>query len=426
MLVETLLDGILLALCGLSLLGQSRGRLDVLFPLFCTALCFVSRIVGSGSKEPLNYLLLPTDNIVFSLFLFVAVLLLNSLWFRSGEGHILWGTVTQLTLYLLTHSICFVGLEGIDLDNGLWMIYGSRLLAILAWLVLWGTGLLRWLQEQLADGDAVVRVIVGNTFAVLFLLWAAYLRHIFHNRFWLSAVVLLLAFLILIDGMVFLWEQRHIQNQQRGRLLEQYLPMVEELVESVRARQHEFNNRMMAVSAAVNTADTLEEVRSSVAGLIGQIGLDVTERELLKCDSKVISGMLFGKIKQAELRHICFDVTITSTFLHRSLPETGWVELTGILLDNALEASAPDDIVFLRAEDENGALRLTVSNPCRPMSGVELTEMFRRGWSTKANSGRGYGLYNVRKMAEQYGGKIIVRNERMCDRSYFTIGILVP
>ena len=100
--------------------------------------------------------------------------------------------------------------------------------------------------------------------------------------------------------------------------------------------------------------------------------------------------------------------------------------MTGILLDNALEASAPDDVVFVQAKSENSALRLTVSNPSRPMSRVELTAMFRRGWSTKADGGRGYGLFNIRKLVERHGGKITIRNEQMCNRNYLTIGVLVP
>mgnify|MGYP001026331575 FL=1 len=423
---EFLLDGLLLALCGFGLLGRSRGRLDIVFPMICAAICFASRTGLSASNNPLDYLMLPADNILILLFLFIAVLLINSLWFQVKEGHILWGTAAQFALYLLLRCSCFAGLEGLGLGDPFWAVLGSRFLSILAWLVLMETGLVRWLREQLADGDTIVRIISCNTLFVLLLLWAAYVQHVFSDSLWLPAVISLLSFLILADGSVLLWEQRHIQNQQHGRMLEQYLPMVVELVESVRARQHEFNNQMMAVSAAVNTADTLNEARKAVASLTGRAGLDVTDRELLKCDSKVMSGMLFGKIKQAEFRHIRVDVAISGAFLHRSLSEADWVELTGILLDNALEASVPDDVIFVPAEDENGALRLTVSNPSRPMSSVELTTLFKRGWSTKAGGGRGYGLFNVRKLAERHGGKIIIRNERMCDRNYLTIGALVP
>lgn len=51
--------------------------------------------------------------------------------------------------------------------------------------------------------------------------------------------------------------------------------------------------------------------------------------------------------------------------------------------------------------------------------------MFRRGWSTKAGSGRGYGLFNARELVERRGGKLIVRNEDMDGQNYLTIGAVV-
>ena len=50
-----------------------------------------------------------------------------------------------------------------------------------------------------------------------------------------------------------LLRQHRIQARQTTAMLEQYLPLVDELIEQVRARQHDFNNQMMAVAAAVST-----------------------------------------------------------------------------------------------------------------------------------------------------------------------------
>ena len=58
-------------------------------------------------------------------------------------------------------------------------------------------------------------------------------------------------------------------------------------MESVRARQHEYNNRMMAISAAVMTTGTLDEAKAKITELTGQISLSPSDRELLKCDSKL-------------------------------------------------------------------------------------------------------------------------------------------
>nr|WP_326165711.1 ATP-binding protein [uncultured Oscillibacter sp.] len=424
-LLEFLLDGILLALCSIGLFDQSK-RKPSLFFLSCSTLCVIFRTWVGGNENPLYYLLLPVDSIWVLPFLFIGALWLNSLWFQASEGHIFWGTTAQFALYLLVKFVCALGLGLIGLESGFWAVYGSRLLAILLWWLLWETETLHWLRDRLSDGDTLIRIIACNSLLVLVLLWTAYLQYTFSRGIWLLVAISILAILILADGLAFIWDQHHIQNRQRSRLLEQYLPMVEELVESVRARQHEFNNRMLAVSAAVDMAATLDEAKTAVAGLVGQVGLDATDRELLRCDSKVISGMLFGKTKQAELRHIRLEIAITAALLHRSLSETGWIELIGILVDNALEASSSGDTIFLRADNENGMVRLTVSNPCPPVSNIKLTEMFKRGWSTKADTGRGYGLFNARRLVEQHGGKIIIRNERMCGQNYLTIGALVP
>ena len=182
---------------------------------------------------------------------------------------------------------------------------------------------------------------------------------------------------------------------------------------------------MMAISAAVMTTGTLDEAKAKITELTGQINLNPSDRELLKCDSKVLCGMLFGKIMQAQMQHIQIQISIAGSFLHRSLSESDWIDLLGILLDNALEASSDGDTVYLQAANEVNALFLLVSNPCPPISRTEMTEMFRRGWSTKVDQGRGYGLSNVRKMVEQHGGKIIVKNEEKNGQNYLTIGVLI-
>ena len=422
--VQVFLDGVLLNLCVLGVLGRPERHSGRLLLLSNLAVCLISRLTGY-STAPLDYVVLPVDSFIFFLFLALAVLLLNSGYFDSREGHILWGTVTQFSFYLLLREVCFVLLSLLSLNTEFWLVYGVRILSLLLWAALWSTGVLRWMKEQLEEGDTPLCIIAGNTFLVLLLICGVWKNSLLRDHLLLPIMAAVLALLVLVDGIVLLWDQNRIQFQRRGRLLEQYLPMVEELVESVRARQHEYNNRMMAISAAMMTSETLEEAKIKVAELAGQVSLEATDRELLKCDSKVLCGMLFGKVKQAQLHHIQLQISIAGSFLHRSLSESDWIDLLGILLDNALEAASANDLVFLRAAEEEGALCLLVSNPCPPMSWTEMAQMFRRGWSTKSEQGRGYGLFNVRRMVEQHGGKIIVKNEEKNGQNYLTIGALV-
>lgn len=275
MILETLLDGLLLALCGLSLLGRSRRKmLDWLLPLVYTAVCLLSQKI---STDPMDYLVMPTDNRFYGLFLVIFILTLNSLWYQLHEGHILWGTVAQLALYLLLRWSCTAGLK-LALGSGPWVVYGVRVLSLLLWLTLHWSGLLGWLRARLADGDAMVRVVSGSTLLLLVLLWVIQVWRTIQNLQLLPITAVLLSMLVLADGLFLLWNQRQVQERQRVRLMEQYLPMVEELVESVRARQHEFNNQMLAVSAAVNTASTLEEAQTAVASLLKQEETSINNR----------------------------------------------------------------------------------------------------------------------------------------------------
>ena len=74
-----------------------------------------------------------------------------------------------------------------------------------------------------------------------------------------GGIALLLFFLILSNGVLLVYNGHKIQEQKRIQMIERYVPVVEELVSQVRSRQHEFNNRMIAIEAAVFSAESLEK-----------------------------------------------------------------------------------------------------------------------------------------------------------------------
>lgn len=423
--VQSILDGLLLSLCCLGLLGRAKGKMNFLSPLLFSGICFLARLGLGQSYEEIEFAVLPVNNIVTFLFLFLAVLILNSLWFRKREGQTFFGTVAAFGLFLLLREFSLVVLFLCGLTEPIWYLYVGRVLPLLLWLALGSTGAFGWLAEKLDDGDITIYVVGSNTTLLLLLILAVFQFNLPSMLQRFPIMLGALGLLVLGNGIVLFFQQQRAQARKRTALLEQYLPLVEELIEQVRARQHDFNNQMMAVSAAISSANDLREAQESVSLLLQNIRLDSADKELLKCDSKVISGVLFGKMKQAELRRVCVNVTVAGAFLHRSLSEADWVEVIAVLLDNAIEAASSGDTVFVKAAEESGKLRFSVSNPHSPLSNIEFMQMFRRGWSTKQESGHGYGLHNVRQIVERHGGKIVTGNERLMEIPYITIGILV-
>ena len=187
-------------------------------------------------------------------------------------------------------------------------------------------------------------------------------------------IIILILAVLLLDSILLFLHQRRMQEQKRIHMIEQYVPIVEELISQVRARQHEFNNRMMAIEAVVTSADTL---------------------------------------------HGLFKKTVT--------PETEWIEVIGILLDNAIEASPKGSTIFLSSKKQGDFLELTVANPAPPLSNTEFMALFGKGVTTKANrDGHGFGLYNILRMTERYHGKILTRNESILNENYVVFGVLMP
>lgn len=153
-------------------------------------ICLLSRLTGY-STDPVAYVVVPLDNFVFVLFLLLAVLLLNSVCFDSGEAHIFWGTTMQFALFLLLREVCFVVLGLLDLSVGFWPVYGVRMLSLLLWAALWGTGLLRWIREQLKEGDTPLCIIIGNSFLILLLAWRVWQADLLRTNLWLPIMATL-------------------------------------------------------------------------------------------------------------------------------------------------------------------------------------------------------------------------------------------
>jgi sensor histidine kinase regulating citrate/malate metabolism len=208
-------------------------------------------------------------------------------------------------------------------------------------------------------------------------------------------------------------------------MMEQYIPVIEELITQVRARQHEFNNRLLAISAAAQTASNIEQAKAEIAELTTGLQFDISEKSLLNCDSKIMAGMIFSKIKYAEMKKITVISEITASIKNKAVRELNLVEIIGILIDNAIEASNAEDVIYVKMENPPEGLSITVSNPYAMQSATDFVRMFRRGFSTKAEGGaRGHGLANVKELVDRHHGKIITRNETMQKRSYVTIGVL--
>ena len=311
--------------------------------------------------------------------------------------------------------------------SGASLFLGSRVLTLFLILLPLCTPFYDQVQQLIQTGGFAVWIISSD---IAFLFMAALTALSFQVEQFLShiwLITILLLALLLLNSILLFWHRRRIQERKRIHMIEQYVPIVEELILQVRARQHEFQNRILAIEAAVASADTLEEAQREVTALTDGVAINSNDRELLSCDSKIIAGMMFGKIKQAEAAGIHIELQLHGLFKKTAAPETEWIEVIGILLDNAIEASPKGSVIYVASRKSGAYLELLVSNPAPAMSNTEFMALFRKGFTTKSSrEGRGFGLYNILRITERYHGKILTRNEQVSEENYVVFGVLLP
>jgi signal transduction histidine kinase len=432
--IELALDGFLLFITSFAIFSEhSRMKArDILLGLCFVLFCGISRVsVLSGgesftfSLDTRGYGIVPANSIPLFFLLILAVLVINSLWFKKNASYTFFGTLAVFSVFMISRFLFILFFYGLGTIDNKWNPLISRLGSVFLLCMVLYAPFFKWLKNKLNDGSVLVKLLIGNTslFLAVLIIFLDFDISKIANNLWLIAGTITVLFLL--NLLVGLYEQKRSAQIKRFHMMEQYIPVIEELITQVRARQHEFNNRLLAISAAAQTADTLEQAKAEIAELTEGLQFDVSEKSLLTCDSKMIAGMIFSKIKSAQMKKIILISELNASMEHKSVGELALVEIIGILIDNAVEASNPEDTVYIKADYLDEGFAITVSNPYVMQSATDFVRMFRRGFSTKAEGGtRGHGLANVKEIVDRHHGKIITLNETIQGQNYVTIGVL--
>lgn len=435
-IIQIILDGLLLFLCCTQMFKEFsaiKAKDYLLFPLlvlYCTVVrssAAVSMGRVSFSFSQYGHEILPVNNVILLLLLFLVILITLSLWFQSENGYVFWGTVGVFVIFIMLREVCVILFYACGVRGDFWMLYASRLLSVALAILFLYTPPFRWLKENMKGGSLLIRLSIANT-AIILIFFLIFLEFDLSNMLSKLPITLgILGALIVLNLCVLMWEQRQIQERKRINMLEQYIPVIEELITQVNARQHEYNNRLLAISSAVFTAEHLEQAKEKVNQLIQGEQMNETDRQILSCDSKMIGGMLYSKIKQAEAKKILVHTELNAQFKKSLVQEVDWIEIIGILMDNAIEASKDMDTILIRTDAKDGHVFVLVSNPNEAFTKKQFVQMFRRGYTTKKQASyvNGQGLANVDRMVERYHGKIIARNETIENKNHVTIGVLL-
>lgn len=224
------------------------------------------------------------------------------------------------------------------------------------------------------------------------------------------------------------------KQESEIQMYQMYTKPLEELIREIRARQHEFRNHLNAILNMHLTVDNYDELVRAQSDYILSVSDDKRNSylPLLRISDKILAGFLYTKLV-TPAKDVDFSVEIGVNRIVTNAMEKDIIEVIGTLIDNAVDASDAENRkikLFLSSygadttDTVDDRLIFEIMNEHPPVPMKELTRFFERGYSTKSTKGnRGYGLYNARRIINQYKGEITLENRTVEGRNYICFHI---
>jgi signal transduction histidine kinase len=204
----------------------------------------------------------------------------------------------------------------------------------------------------------------------------------------------------------------HLKRNDLKKSLEdyrKYSPVISGLLEDVRRRQHDFKNHLNTIYSLVLVSDE-KHLKETITQYMDTLSHSLEDMErVLLIDNTVVTAILYNKINEAAKRRIEFRYTVDKDY---RLPykDHELSEILNNLLDNAFDAVMDSRIeikkVFLRMGCLEDGCVMEVGNSGQRIGLNDISRIFEAGFTTKKGENRGYGLCNVKKTVESYGGRI--------------------
>ena len=209
----------------------------------------------------------------------------------------------------------------------------------------------------------------------------------------------------------------------------EYTKLMEELsgtrylVDSMRANNHDFTNKLHVILGLIQMG--MYDDASSYIQNITMVQRENISKVMNAVSEPAVAALLIGKIARASELNINFVLREGCYYsaADMNLPSEMLITVIGNMLDNAFDAMNEGSDYKDHKElmfgiySKPGAVLITVDDTGSGIKSSDLELIFENGFSTKGE-GRGTGLYQVKAMVENFGGKITVESQEGVGSSF--------
>ncbi len=238
----------------------------------------------------------------------------------------------------------------------------------------------------------------------------------------LFIIPLILAILVISNVELILTQKTTQRQKQKLDSYEKYIPIIEQLIDAIRQRQHDYNNQLQSLRSLAYACTDYESLRSALLlnseGYINNLN---PFEALLKINMHLLSGLIINACQRIMDGGMQYNLDLKDYTFDSACAEYDLADQISILIDNAIEASHSGDTIYISLKQLNDKVQFTISNPGPKLSGELMELLFKKGRTTKPSPvGHGLGLYKLNCFVNDHSGRLLVSNEQRKQVCYIT------
>ncbi|MCK8817407.1 ATP-binding protein [Natroniella sulfidigena] len=228
---------------------------------------------------------------------------------------------------------------------------------------------------------------------------------------YLTRIILFMAVCLSILSMIIIRKIFNLVKYELDyKVQEVKLEEKKKMIEAFRSQTHDFSNHLQTIYGMAQL-DKTEEIKEYIRSL--NKDLATTKYNNLGEDGSILDSLLIPKKLEAVKAKIDFDYQIDQGLREVNLSLDKLFRIVSNLVDNAIEATKSfngEKVIKVIGKDQEDDYLLRVKNSGPTIEQDVLEKILEPGFSTK-DDGRGFGLYIVKSLIEEDGGRIEVRSE---------------
>lgn len=248
---------------------------------------------------------------------------------------------------------------------------------------------------------------------IIFKIILVYANELILNNLLITTLIVTIS--VISQILIYVSIIRGIKENQKLKLSKEYNQVIDEIIQEIKQRQHDFANYRNTIQGIVEVVDE-DKIGDAIRNYIKAENIyDNKINELIYIDNVIIRSIIYRSICKAKKYNIDFKYRINNKVLDNIFSYNEVPNVLNNLLNNAFEEVMKDGCIKKNIEikilKEDETPHLIVKNQIADLNNVNINEMLTRGYSTKNIGTRGYGLYNVEQIITLHKGFLEVKVE---------------